>query len=364
MRRMVAIVVLAGLVAAAGAAGWLVEQWHGRYRGYTGKAAVVDVQRGSTTRDIAWQFQRAGVVRSALAFEVWSRLHMKQKLEAGEYRFDRPMTPPQVFQMVAGGQIWTVALTVPEGWTMFDIADAVQREGLASRASFLRAARNPALIRDFAPHAPTLEGFLFPATYEFPHRITAKAITLEMVRRFRQAWTNLTRNDPPPSNFTPEQIVTLASLVQEETAKPEERPIIAGVFLNRLRLAYPLECDPSVIYALKLAGLYDGQLHASELNIQSPYNTYLHYGLPPGPIGNPGMASLQAVLHPAQTDYLYFVANGSGGHSFSRTLAGQTRNVARYRRFIAKEKNEATPIQGQHQPAVLHGRHSGSETHR
>lgn len=364
MRGVVAIVVLVAVVAAASAGIWLRKQWRNPYEGYSGKTAVVDVQRGMTTREIAWQFERAGVVRSALAFEIWSRLHSQEKLEAGEYRFDHPMTPPQVFAMVARGQVWVTTLTVPEGWTMFDIADAVQREGLASRGAFLRAARDPSLIRNFAPHAPSLEGFLFPATYEFPHRTTAKAITDEMVWRFRQAWANLTRNDPAPSNLTPEQVVTLASLVQEETPKPEERPVIAGVFLNRLRIGYPLECDPSVIYALKLAGLYNGQLHASEMDIQSPYNTYLHYGLPPGPIGNPGMPSLRAVLHPAQTDYLYFVADGRGGHVFSRTLAQQQRNVARYRRLIAAEKAEENPVQQRgRQHVVTHEHHSGSEPH-
>lgn len=363
--RWVAAVLVIGIIVAGGAAAWLGLQLHRSYRGYQGKAAVVDVQRGMTTRDIAWQLKRAGVVRSAVAFDIWSRLHSSEMLEAGEYRFDHPMTPPQVFAMLAQGHVWTVKLTVPEGWTMFDIADAVQQEGLASRAAFLRAARNPSLIRRFAPHAPSLEGFLFPATYEFPHHITAEAITQEMVQRFRQAWAKLSGNDSPPSNLTPEQVVTLASLVDEETPKPAEKPVIAGVFLNRLRLGYPLECDPTVIYALELAGRYSGQLHASELNFQSPYNTYLHYGLPPGPIGNPGMLSLEAALHPANTDYLYFVANGKGGHAFSRTLAGQRRNVARYRRVLAAERKEASSTgPSKPQSVVAHDHHSGSEVHR
>ena len=364
MRWLAAVLVL-GIIVAGAAAAWLGMQLVSPYRGYQGKAAVVDIQRGVTTRDIAWELKRAGVVRSAFAFEIWSRLRSGKELEAGEYRFDHPMTPPQVFDMVAQGQVWTAKLTVPEGWTMFDIADAVQREGLASRASFLRAARDPSLIRSFAPHAPSLEGFLFPATYEFPHQVTAETITKEMVQRFFQAWTNLTRNDAPPENLTPEQVVTLASLVDEETPDPREKPIIAGVFLNRLRLGYALECDPTVIYALELAGRYSGRLHASELNFQSPYNTYLHYGLPPGPIGNPGMLSLEAVLHPAHTDYLYFVANGKGGHNFSRTLAGQQRNVALYRRLIEAEKKQESSIQP-HTPqaAVAHDHHSGSEVHR
>lgn len=332
---MVALVVLA----AAGAAGWLVYQWELPYRGYSGRAAVVDVPHGATTHEIAGLMQRKGVVRSGLAFEVWSRWHGSRKLEAGEYRFSGPMTPAQVFEQVAGGHVWTVSLVVPEGWTMFDIAGEVAEKGLATRQQFLRAARNPALVRDIAPSVPTLEGFLFPATYQFPHRTTAGAMTEAMVQRFREAWERAAKSDAP-SKLSLEQAVSLASLVEEETPKAAERPVIAAVFLNRLKLGYPLECDPSVVYALKLAGRYDGKLVPAELRIASPYNTYLHYGLPPGPIGNPGLASIEAVLQPAQVDYLYFVADGSGGHVFSRTLAEHRRNVAKYRRFLAAEKKE------------------------
>lgn len=338
MRR-AATALLIVVLAAGGIAGWMAHEWQTPYRGYSGTAAVVEVPRGATTQGIAQRLARAGVVRSALAFEIWSRWHHGRKLEAGEYRFDRPMTTLEVFNKVAEGRVWTLSLTIPEGWTMFDIANAVARAGLASRTDFLRAARNPAPIRDLAPKAPTLEGFLFPATYQFPHHTTAQTIVDTMVQRFRKAWATVTREDPHQA-LSPEKVVTLASLVQEETPKARERPIIAGVFTNRLRLGYPLECDPSVVYALKLAGRYDGKLESKELRIESPYNTYLHYGLPPGPIGNPGTASLRAALVPAHVDYLYFVADGSGGHAFSRTLAEHRRNVERYRRFILREKQK------------------------
>ncbi|HVB33166.1 MAG TPA: endolytic transglycosylase MltG [Patescibacteria group bacterium] len=363
MRWVAAVIVLGVVVAVAGAGGWLAYQWQSPYQGYRGKSAVVDIQRGTTTREIGKQFEQAGVVRSAMAFELWSRLHPREKLEAGEYRFDQAMTPPQVFEMVAQGRVWTVTLTVPEGWTMFDIADAVERDGLANRTAFLRAARDTSLIHNLAPDVPTLEGFLFPATYQFPHRTTAQAVAREMVARFRQAWANLTRNGALPPSLTPEQVVTLASLVEEETPNPAEKPIIAGVFMNRLRLGYPLECDPSVVYALKLAGRYQGQLHAPEMGFHSPYNTYLHYGLPPGPIGNPGMASLKAALEPAHTGYLYFVADGRGGHAFSRTLAEHRRNVARYRELVAAKKKEDLVQRRQQGPVATHDHHAGSETH-
>lgn len=337
MRGMAAIV-LFGFAALAGAAAWLAYQWHTPYRGYPGPAAVVDVVHGQSTRAIADMLADEGVVRSALGFELWTRWRGQENLEAGEYRFDRPMTPPEVCDVLAHGRVWTVTITVPEGWTMLDIADEVAREGLASRADFLRAARDPSLVRDLAPSAPTLEGFLFPATYRFPHRTTAGAIAGAMVQRFREAWAALAGGDPAPAHLNAEQAVTLASLVEEETPKPEERPVIAAVFLNRLRLGYPLECDPTVAYALKLDGRYSGELEPAELNISSPYNTYLHRGLPPGPIGNPGEASLRAVLDPAHVDFLYFVADGMGGHAFSRTLAEHERNVARYKRLITRAR--------------------------
>ncbi len=362
MRRLATLFLLV-LFAAGTAAGWLAYQWGTPYRGYSGEGAVVDVPRGASTRGIADRLEQAGVVRSALAFEIWSRWHHAQSLEAGEYRFERPMTMTEVFDTVAEGRVWTVTLTIPEGWTMFDIADAVARSGLASRAAFLRAARNPAPIRDLAPNVPTLEGFLFPATYQFPHRTTAQAVADAMVRRFRQAWGDLTQKDPPSGNLSPEQVVTLASLVQEETPKESERPIIAGVFANRLRLGYPLECDPSVVYALKMAGKYDGDLRPAELHVASPYNTYLHYGLPPGPIGNPGIPSLKAALHPAKVDYLYFVANGSGGHSFSRTLAGHQRNIERYRELIERERQKEEKGKGEQTPNPGRGAAAHSERH-
>jgi UPF0755 protein len=267
------------------------------------------------------------------------------------------MTPAEVFEQVAQGRVWTVNVVVPEGWTMFDVAGEVAREGLASRKQFLEAARNPALIRDIAPKAPTLEGFLFPATYRFPHRTSAAAMTAAMVRRFREEWAKLSGQDEPPGKLSVGQVVALASLVEEETPKAAERPIIAGVFLNRLRLGYPLECDPSVVYALKLAGQYQGKLHPAELRIASPYNTYLHYGLPPGPIGNPGAASLRAVLDPAHVDYLYFVADGSGGHAFSRTLAEHRKNVARYRRILAEREREGEKPSPEQRPGPAGHRH-------
>jgi UPF0755 protein len=246
-----------------------------------------------------------------------------------------------VFDALANGRVYVRELVVPEGFTMFDIADLAANEGFLSRDEFLAAARDPSPILDLAPGAPTLEGFLFPATYEFPRHVAGKDMTGAMVKRFRQVWTTLPPADAPAVRRTAQAVVTLASLVERETPRPEERRHVAGVFANRLRIGQPLQCDPTVAYALTLAGKYDGKLDGADLRFTSPYNTYHNRGLPPGPISNPGEASMRAALNPATTDDLYFVANTEGGHFFSETLREHNENVARYRRLLGQSQNQA-----------------------
>jgi UPF0755 protein len=205
---------------------------------------------------------------------------------------------------------------------------------------FLYAAGDTALIRDFVPGAKTLEGFLFPATYELPRHPAASELTAEMVHKFKDQWKHLAAPasggaQDEGDHRTVNRIVTLASLVERETPKPEERPLVAGVFENRIRKGMRLQCDPTVIYGMERLGKYNGTLMAKDLSFDSLYNTYEHGGLPPGPIGNPGEASLRAALRPEQTNYLYFVANTQGGHFFSATLAEHNKNVVKYRRLLA-----------------------------
>jgi len=223
---------------------------------------------------------------------------------------------------------------------MFDIARELETGKFMRAGDFLYAAGDPSLIRDFAPGAQTLEGFLFPATYELPRHPAASELTTEMVRKFKEEWRRIV--SPTAGGPTDEgdhrlvnRIVTLASLVERETPKPEERPLVAGAFENRLRKGMRLQCDPTVIYGMERLGKYNGGLTGKDLQFDSPYNTYEHGGLPPGPIGNPGEASLRAAMHPAQTNYLYFVANTQGGHFFSATLAEHNKNVVKYRRLMA-----------------------------
>jgi peptidoglycan lytic transglycosylase G len=332
MRGRKAIAVLA-LVIAAGAAAWFAAELSLPYRGYPGPSEFVDVPRGASIHQIAGLLAREGAVSNPYVFELFCRWHWRARLQAGEYLFDRPMSPREIFEKLALGRIYYVSLVIPEGWTMFDIADLVAQEGLTSRQAFLQAAADPAPIRDLAPGAASLEGFLFPATYRFPRHVPAEQIVGEMVERFRETWKRLVPDGKLPPGMAVERVVTLASLVERETPQPDERPMVAGVFENRLARGYPLECDPTVVYALERAGRYDGTLRPADLKFDSPYNTYLHQGMPPGPIANPGAASLAAALHPAPVDYLYFVANGTGGHVFSQTLEEHDRNVAHLRRL-------------------------------
>lgn len=335
MRRLTVVFIAAVAIAAA----WAVIALFVPYQGFSSQGVFVDIPHGASRRSVARVLARNGVVRNRWMFEAFSRWHSRSTLEAGEYFFDHPVTVRQVFDMLANGRVYVRELVVPEGFSMFEIADLVQREDFTARDDFLRAARNPALIRDLAPGATSLEGFLFPATYEFPRHPTGEQIVAAMVSHFRQEWMAVGSQQANASGLPVEGVVTLASLVERETPKPEERPIVAGVFANRLRLHMPLQCDPTVVYAMELAGAYRGRLEASDLPFDSEYNTYRRAGLPPGPIANPGGASLKAALNPEQTDYLYFVANTEGGHFFSKTLAEHNHNVTLYRRRLAAERN-------------------------
>jgi UPF0755 protein len=253
-------------------------------------------------------------------------------LKAGGYRFDHPASASEVYSRIERGDVYTVALTVPEGATIFDIAARVEQAGLGTRQDFIQAAFNEAsLVSDFDPDARSLEGYLFPETYRFSPPVSAGQMAAAMVRQFRLATGQIGLKE------NVHEVVTLASLVEHETALEAERPLVASVYSNRLQKKMPLMADPSVIYGLQLEGEWRGTIYESDLQRNTPYNTYLHPGLPPGPVGNPGLPSLKAALNPAQTDYLYFVAAGKnpqGRSVFSATLDEQIRNVAEYRKAM------------------------------
>ncbi len=341
MKRTLALGAVLLLLAVAGAAAWMWSSIEQPYQGFAAEGVFVDLPHGASSRTAARLLKQNGVIRSAFAFEVYARRHPRRRLQAGEYFFNHAISGHDVFWQIADGHIYEQAFTVREGETIFDIAHDLEVEKLMTAGDFLAAAQNPELIRDIAPRAKTLEGFLFPATYFLPRHPTPTDMTAEMVRKFKEEWQRIA---PPESKGDTTglehgrpvaSVVTLASLVERETPKREERPLVAGAFENRLRKNIPLQCDPTVIYAMQDAGEYDGRITGADLHFPSPYNTYVHPGLPPGPIGNPGEASLRAALDPAKTDYLYFVANTQGGHFFAATLAEHNRNVTKYRRLLA-----------------------------
>ena len=324
------------LLAAAGAAAYL---WYGiqqPYQGFGSEGVFVTVPHGSSSRSAARILEKNGVIRSAIAFEIYARRHPRRSPEAGEYFFDRAISGKDVFWKLAKGEVYELPFTVREGETMFDIAHNLEAAKFLPADDFLRAAKDPSGIKDIAPYAKTLEGFLFPATYQLPRHPIATELTAKMVQKFREQWRGISAYDPAPASAAKPtlSIVTLASLVERETPKPDERPLVAGVFENRLHKGMPLQCDPTVIYALEQVGKYNGTLTGKDLHYDSPYNTYEHGGLPPGPIGNPGEVALRAAVSPAQTDYLYFVANTQGGHFFGATLAEHNKNVNRYHRLL------------------------------
>ena len=289
---------------------------------------------GYSTRRIAAELEAVGVIRSRLGFILWHRIHRKQSLKAGEYLFDKTATTLDVHDRLVHGDIYVHTVVIPEGFTMFDIAQAVQDAGLGSSQEFLAVAQsNTELISDLAPEAKSLEGYLFPNTYEFTKTQSMKDIAAAMVKQFRQVAEQIGLT-AKGQNTDVQKVVTMASIIEKETAIPEERTIVASVYYNRLARNIALQADPSVIYAELLNGNYGGALHHSDMRFQSAYNTYTHPGLPPGPIGNPGRNSLEAALHPALTDYFYFVSDGNGHHRFSRNLEEHNQNVAKLRQAV------------------------------
>lgn len=287
------------------------------------------------------RLEAAGVVRSAAAFRlaVWAR-GAGQRLQAGEYRFDEPMSPAAVVDKIARGDVYLQPITFREGLTIRQMAEIFESKGLGAAADFVAAARDPSPVRDLDPAAPDLEGYLFPDTYALPRRTSAPQLVSQMVSGFKRALTPEVREQAAARGLSVRELVTLASLVEKETAKGEERPIVAGVYTNRLKIGMGLQCDPTVIYALERAGLYTGNLTRENLRFDSPYNTYRYAGLPPGPIAAPGKASLVAAANPADVPYLYFVSRNDGSHVFASTLDEHNRNVQEYQvRYFRERRN-------------------------
>ena len=334
---------LLALLLVAGAGGVLMYlRVHEPYRGFQGAEQFVEIPPGASSRAIGDRLVEAGVIRDLATYRVALYASGEgRRLKAGDYRFDRAMTPFEVIDKMARGDVYVISLTFPEGLTVAEMAKIFEAHGLGSAASFVAASHDAAAVRDLDPAAADLEGYLFPETYALSRHTDAAKLVRLMVGRFERVFGPDLRQAAAARNLTVRQAVTLASIVEKETARPEERPRVAAVYVTRLRIGMPLQCDPTVIYALQRAGRYTGNLRRDDLAFDSPYNTYRYPGLPPGPIASPGAASLEAAVRPADADYLYFVSRNDGSHEFARTLDEHNRNVRKYQIEYFRDRNRS-----------------------
>jgi UPF0755 protein len=331
MKRLIFAVVAIVLALVAAVAVWLLLGAEQPYKGYGADEQFVEIPPGAGPGAIGRRLTEAGVVRDEASFRValW-RSGQARRLQAGEYRFERPMSAREVINKLARGEVFTRPVTFPEGLTVRQMSQIYERDGAGRAADFLRAAQNVELIRNIDPGARDLEGYLFPNTYSLPRKASAADLVERMVTAFRDVLTPELVERATARGLSVRELVTLASLVEKETAKPEERPVVAAVYANRLKIGMGMQCDPTVIYALERAGRYTGNLTREDLKFDSPYNTYRYAGLPPGPIASPGRASLEAAANPSDVPYIYFVSRNDGSHVFSTTLEEHNRNVFEY----------------------------------
>lgn len=351
MKRLLAWSAL-GFVLLLGAAGTFTALvW--RYLDRPARAAsdpprTIEIEPGLTATRILERLEEEGVITNA----PWARLYLTlylgdPSLKAGEYRFEADDTPREVVDKLIRGEVLTHTVTLIEGMDVFEVVEHLAARGFGRREVFADLVASPELVADLDPEAMNLEGYLFPDTYSFARNTPERMIIAKLVATFREHWTDsieprLAGAVGPAAgeeaNRSIRDLVILASIVEKETGVESERPLVAGVYSNRLRQGMGLFADPTVIYALKLAGSWDGNLRRVDLEIDSPYNTYRYAGLPPGPICSPGLASLLAAAEPAEVPYLYFVSRNDGSHVFSRTLSEHNRNVERWQRRYWRER--------------------------
>jgi UPF0755 protein len=327
LKYLLVLLVLAAVVVGVAAylgAGRLYEP----FKGYDTPDVFVQIPAGAGPSTIGQRLIESGVVRDEMTFRaaVWMSGRARD-LKAGEYQFDRPMTSMEVIDKIARGDVYRRRITFREGLTIPEMAAVFEQSGFGTAADFVKAASDPSPIQELDPEARNLEGYLFPETYSLPRDTPAAALIAQMVGLFRSALTPAVRDGFKAQGLSLRQAVTVASLVEKETAVPDERAVVAAVYLNRNRIGMPMQADPTVIYALQQAGRWDGNIRRADLQFDSPYNTYRYPGLPPGPIASPGRAALEAVANPADSDYLYFVSRNDGSHVFARTLEEHNRNV-------------------------------------
>ena len=294
-----------------------------------GKDKTIVIREGMHLKEISGILEKEGLVKSSTVFVLLARINgCSRKIKAGEYVLNPAMVPGRIMEMITRGEVLSHTVTIPEGFSIEQIADELSAYGLIDREKFLAYAMGDGVERNYGISGPGIEGYLYPDTYQFARGLNARSIVDTMVKRFRQV-TDPLEHKIAESGMTLHEVVTLASIVEKETGKASERPLIASVFLNRIRKHMRLESDPTVIYGIRN---FSGNLKKIDLTTYTPYNTYVIRGLPPGPIANPGVDSIKAVLYPAKTDYLYFVSKNDGSHHFSSTLREHNRAVYTYQK--------------------------------
>jgi UPF0755 protein len=346
---LLSLIVLVVVVAVAGAL--LAHEMRRRlqepFKGYDSADVFVEIPQGAGSADIRRRLIDAGVVSDDFVLRAamwWSG--RSRSLQAGEYRFDQPLSPLAVVEKIASGDVYTQRLTFPEGLTIVEMAKVFESRGFGPAQAFTKAATNGGLVKDLDARARDLEGYLFPETYSLPRRADAERVVAMMVDRFRASYDDTLQARAKAQQLSTRQVVTLASLIEKETARAEERPLVAAVYRNRMKQGMGMQADPTVVYALMKAGKYDGNIRREDLTFDSPYNTYRYPGLPPGPIAAPGRASLEAALAPADVPYLYFVSRNDGSHVFAATLKEHNANVYQYQVLYFRAQRAARAAGG------------------
>jgi UPF0755 protein len=304
---------------------------HEPYKGFSEDEIFYTIAPGASSSSIAEALQKMGVIEDSWLFltVLWYR-GTTQRLQAGEYRFSEPASTLEVIDRLEQGNVFYLSVTIPEGLTLAETATLLEERGLGDAEELRKVFSSSELIASLDPEASDLEGYLFPETYQLPRRPSAEDIARALVSRFKNTFDTVRQEKAETRELSPRELVTLASIVEKETGQADERPLIASVFWNRLRLGMPLQSDPTIIYALKQQKSYDGNLRRRDLEMESPYNTYLNRGLPPGPIASPGLGAIDAVLDPRDTKFLYFVSKNDGSHHFSKTLREHNQAVRKY----------------------------------
>ncbi len=344
MRRALLVFIAAVLLlslASLGAFGiWLNAELDSSYYGAQTPEVFVDLPRGAKTKEVANLLVDAKILHRWLPFMIYARFSgLGRHIQAGEYRFSKPATPKQIAQRLVRGDVYFLSITVPEGLTAQETLELFARNGLGKSDEMEQALLKTEWIREMDPDARNLEGYLFPETYRFSRKADSETIIKAMVHQFRVRIARILESNPLQADWNIPRIVILASMIEKEVKKLEEGPLVASVFVNRLERGIPLACDATIIYAMKLEGTFHGNLSKADLAMKSPYNSYHHLGLPPGPICNPGESSLRAALNPAESDYLYYVSRNDGTHQFSKDFQSHLNAVNKFQKPAAWKKS-------------------------